>query len=141
MSKVTENKPLSPLEFLQTFTGAPALEVVNDWKAQAPGARLKIFTSSDAKRIYVLRGITALELATVQSGLPTNLPQEKLFSELQTAIAVRCTLWTNWTKDGKLSMDAIKSSGAGLSQTLHEIIFQLSDFMDPETIERLSADL
>lgn len=141
MSDQAEKQPLTPLEFLQTFTGAPTLEVINDWKAQVPGARIKIFTSTDAKRIYVLRGINSLELAQVQAGLPANLGQEKLFPELQAQLASRCTLWTNDTKDGKLSIEAVKTSGAGLAQTLHEVIFQLSDFMDPETIERLTADL
>ena len=141
MPDAEKKTPVSPLEFLQTFTGAPTIETINDWKTQVPGARLKIFTSSDAKRIYVLRGVNALELAQLQASLPANLPQEKLFAELQIQLAAKCTLWTNDTKDGKLSPEGIKASGAGLAQTLHEIIFQLSDFMDPETIDRLTADL
>ena len=43
---------------------------------------------------------------------------------------------------GLLSVDpGLQGSGAGLSQTLHEIICQISDYADPVTIERCSAYL
>ena len=137
----TEQPQITPFEFLQKFAGAPSQEQINEWKQQAPGARIRLFHSSDGTRIYLLRGIGGQELAQLQASLPPNIAPEKVPTEVQNLIAIRCCVWTNSTIENKLSDLALKGAGAGLPQTLQEIIYQLSDYMDPATIDRFSADL
>jgi hypothetical protein len=136
-----EPQAITPFEFLQGFEGAPSQDQIDSWKSQAPGARVRLFHSSDGKRIYIMRGIGASELAQLQASLPANIAPDRLPSVIQSAVAVRCNLWTNSTIDKKLSDLALQAAGAGLPGTLHEIVCQLSDYMDPESISRFSADL
>jgi hypothetical protein len=136
-----QDQQITPFDFLQTFPGAPDQATIESWKAQAPGRRVRLYHSTDAKRAYVLRGISALELAQVQTSLPANLTPEKVPGALQNVVAIRCTIWASETPDHKLSELVLQASGAGLAQTLHEIVCQLSDYADPVTIERCSADL
>ena len=72
--------------------------------------------------------------------LRTSL-QRRCTAEVQILLAIRCCVWTSSTIDHKLSDLALKGAGAGLPQTLQEIIYQLSDYMDPMDINRFSADL
>jgi len=132
---------ITPLQFLQGFTDAPDQETIDSWKSQAPGHRIRMWHSTDGKRVYLLRGISALELIQVQATLPAGLTPEKLPLAQQNAIASRCCVWTSDSFDHRLSELQLQAAGAGLGQTLQEIIFQLSDFTDPMTIERCSADL
>ena len=139
--QIKEQPQITPFEFLQTFPEAPSLEQIEQWKQQAPGARLRIWHSTDGKRVYVLRAIGGQELGQLQASLPPNIPPEKVQAEVQILLAIRCCVWTSSTIDHKLSDLALKGAGAGLSQTLQEIIYQLSDYMDPMDINRFSADL
>ena len=142
MSEPTKEQPqITPFEFLQQFPEAPSLEQIEQWKQQAPGALLRIWHSSDGKRVYVLRAIGGQELAQLQASLPPNIPPEKVPGEVQILLAIRCCVWTSSTIDHKLSDLTLKGAGAGLPQTLQEIIYQLSDYMDPVDINRFSADL
>ena len=142
MSEPTKEQPqITPFEFLQQFPEAPSVEQIEQWKQQAPGARLRIWHSSDGKRVYVLRAIGGQELGQLQASLPPNIPPEKVQAEVQILMAIRCCVWTSSTIDHNLSDLALKGAGAGLPQTLQEIIYQLSDYMDPMDINRFSADL
>jgi len=79
MSEPTKEQPqITPFEFLQQFPEAPSLEQIDQWKQQAPGARLRIWHSSDGKRVYVLRAIGGQELVQLQASLPPNIPPEKV---------------------------------------------------------------
>jgi hypothetical protein len=89
----------------------------------------------------VLRAIGGQELGQLQASLPPNILPEKVQAEVQILLAIRCCVWTSSTIDHKLSDLALKGAGAGLPQTLQEIIYQLSDYMDPMDINRFSADL
>jgi hypothetical protein len=139
--QIKEQPQITPFEFLQTFPEAPSLEQIEQWKQQAPGARLRIWHSTDGKRVYVLRAIGGQELGQLQASLPPNIPPEKVQAEVQILLAIRCCVWTSSTIDHKLFDLALKGAGAGLPQTLQEIIYQLSDYMDPMDINRFSADL
>jgi len=142
--QTSEQQPqpqITPFEFLQSFPDAPSLEQIDQWKQQAPGARLRIWHSTDGKRVYVLRGVGGQELGHLQAGIPPNIPPEKVPAEAQARLAILCCVWTSSTLDHKLSDLVLKGAGAGLPQTLQEIIYQLSDYMDPMDINRFSADL
>lgn len=144
MPDETENKsvPLSPMAYLATIPGAPTEAQLTLIKAQAPGGRVRLFTSSDGKRVYIMRGFSGLELKAIQGRIPAGISPQNYPEELQKAIAVACCVWTNAGQDGKLT-DAILhgSSGAGLAIALHEVAAMLSDYMSPEQIEQYSADL
>jgi hypothetical protein len=133
--------PITPFEFLQGFAGAPNQADIDSLKAQAPGGRIRLFHSTDAKRVYLMRGISAIELVQVQNLIPAGIHPDKLSGVMQTTVAIKCCAWTSETADHKLSDLALQAAGAGLTGTLHEIVCQLSDYMDPATIDRCSADL
>lgn len=135
------NQARDPYEFLSKFSNAPTKSQIEAWKSQAPGGRIRMKASSDLKRVYLMRAIGGTELAQLQTRLPQNIAPERLPQELQIAIACHCCLWTNASPDGKLTDLVMRASGSGLSVTLHEVVSVLSDYEDPETIERLSADL
>jgi hypothetical protein len=138
-TKATE--PRNPYEFIAAFPNGPTKDQLELWKAQAPGGRIRMKASSDFKRVFIMRAIGGTELAQLQARLPQNIAPERLPQELQIAVAVHCCLWTSATPDGKLTDLVLRASGSGLPITLHEVVSVLSDYEDPETIERLSADL
>ncbi|TSA39524.1 hypothetical protein D4R30_00940 [archaeon] len=131
----------NPYEFIASFAGAPTKDQIELWKSQAPGGRIRMKASSDMKRVFIMRAIGGTELAQLQGRLPQNITPERLPQELQIAVACHCCLWTSVTPDGKLTDLVLRGSGSGLPLTLHEVVSVLSDYEDPETIERLSADL
>ena len=139
---VAQDAPLSPSEFLKTFKGAPSEARIEEMKKNSPGGRIKLITSSDGKRVYILRAISAFELQQLQDGslLKTTAP-EKYASLLKRELAAKCILWTNATPTGNLSTVELLNSGAGLVDTLHEVISELSDYMEGPQIQRYSADL
>ena len=138
----TESAPLSPFDFLKQFSGAPSQEKINSFKQQAPGGRIKLITSSDGKRVYILRAISAFELQNLQeSPIFKTVAPEKYALTLKTELAAKCILWTNATPTGKMDNMELKTSGAGLVDTLHEVISELSDYMEAPQIARYSADL
>ena len=136
-----QTKGQNPYEFLASFPNAPTREQVESWKAQAPGGRIRMKASGDFKRVFIMRAIGGTELAQLQTRLPSNITQDRLPQELQIAVACHCCLWTSVTPDGKLTDLVLRGSGSGLPLTLHEVVSVLSDYEDPEMIERLSADL
>lgn len=136
-----EPQALDPYSFLAKFPNAPTRERVESWKQQVPGGRVRLKTSSDYKRIYLMRAMGGAELAQVQARLPQNMPPERYLVELQLAVTAHCCLWTNVAPDGKLTEEVLRASGAGLPSTLHEVVSVLSDYENPDVIERLSADL
>lgn len=147
---VAEKKLLEPFEFLQTFPNAPSKATVEAWKAQAPNGIVRIFSpGTGAKRAYIVRGISGQELRFLQSQLPENLgagltPEARAAKiELETSLRVgaHCTLWTSTTQDTKLTQQQLDGGSAGLPSTLFNLITYLSDFLDPESINLMSAEL
>lgn len=133
-----QERPLSAIEFLSKFEGAPTEEDINLWRSAAPGGRVRLFTP-DMKRVFVLRAIGSLELEKIELQL-ANVPPEKIAKELQKTIAVQACLWTNIGKGGKLTVQELQAGPAGLPATLHEVISELSDFLPPQLVEKLSID-
>ena len=133
---------LSPYDFLKQFKNAPTQEKIAQMKAQSPGNRIKLITSSDGKRVYILRAISAFELQKLQeASLLKTMSPEKYAGALKTELAAKCILWTNATPTGTMSNIELVNSGAGLVDTLHEVISELSDYMESPAIQRYSADL
>jgi hypothetical protein len=133
--------PVTPFEFLKQFKGAPDENKINEMKHSAPGNRLRMFTSSDGKKVYVLRGISAFELEQLQNGILKTILPEKYPAALKNSLAAKCVVWTNATPTGRISEVEFKSLGAGLVDTLHEVISELSDYMESPQIRQFSADL
>lgn len=141
--QATESKPVSqmtPQEFLASLPGAPTPDQIAAWKAQAPNNRVEMFTP-DGKRAFILRGLTGLELTQIQKQIqamatPTSDPD----LEMQIASVIKAAVWTN-VGNGKLSDVQLRTGTAGLPSTLFSIVTRLSDFMDPQQINLLSAEL
>lgn len=139
---------MDPMDFLLKFTGAPTKPVVESWKIQAPNGVVRIYAPSN-KRAYIVRGISGTELQRIQGQIPENLganllPEQraaKLENELQLLVAAHCTLWASTTTDHKLTTEALRTGSAGLPGTLFNLISYLSDFVDPEAFQLLSAEL
>lgn len=137
-----EETQKTPLEVLASLSDdAPSQDVINGWKSQVPGNRVRVYFSTDMKRAYVMRPISALQLQRVQEQLPKANAPEEFAANLQRAVAAGCCLWTNQTANRKLTEIDLNGSGAGLSATLQEVVSQISDYADPVTIDRFSADL
>lgn len=131
---------VDPYEFLNKVPGAPSKSEIESWKNQTPNGRVKVFTP-DYKRIYILRGVSALELEAVQASIPQNTSPEKVDGLIQKAVIARACLWASSTNNHKLNEMDLSVGGAGLPVALFEVISQLSDFMGPNQIEKFSADL
>jgi len=138
---------LDPYEYLATFPNAPSKTQIETFKAQAPNAVIRIFAVG--KRAYLVRGISGLELASIQSQIPSNLgaglvPEAqaaKVESEISLMVSSKCVVWTSATPDGKLSVEQLRGGSAGLPSTLFNLITWLSDFVDPEAFQVMSAEL
>lgn len=132
---------LTPAEFLATIPGSPTQDQIATWKSQAPNNRLEIF-SPDGKRAFIVRGLTGLELTQIQKriqGMATPAQDPDL--EMQIAADVAAVVWTNVGQNGKLTDVLLRTGTAGLPSTLFTKVTKLSDFMDPQAIEYLSAEL
>lgn len=148
LEEVPKSNLLDPMDFVQKFPGAPTKAVIEDWKSQAPNGVVRVYAPS-TRRAYLVRGLSGIELQKLQGQIPenlgANLPPEqraaKLEGELQLLVAAHCTLWTSTTPDHKLSMEGLRAGSAGLPGTLFNLISRLSDFVDPEAFELLSAEL
>jgi hypothetical protein len=133
--------PVDPLQFL-TNAGGPSKAQVDAWKAQTCNGRVKLFTPDGTlNRVFILRGLSARELEAVRGELPVNVSPERAPLEMQRLVVIRGTLWTNINKTNKLDTEALTASGAGLIESLYALISDLSDFLDPVMLEKLSADL
>jgi hypothetical protein len=136
-----EVKVVDPHEQLvKAFAGFPTKAALEAWKLQVPGHRLRVFPLPDGKRVFVLRGLTALELQALQLEA-SRFSQEKQGTEVALLIATRGQIWTNLSSVGKLTIDEFRAAGAGLAQTIHYAVLGASDFLDPVAIEELSFDI
>lgn len=132
---------MSVQEFLAALPDAPTADQIAGWKLQAPNQRLEVFTP-DGKRAFIVRGLAGLEYSMIQkqvSGMATGVADPDL--EVQIATACKCVVWTNVGINGKLNDTLLRTGSAGLPSTLFTKITKLSDFMDPQQIDFLSAEL
>jgi hypothetical protein len=133
--------PLSPFEYIHTkYPHAPNEAIIQGYKAQVPGGRVRFFELPDGTRELMLRASSPLELAAIQPEVAQHEPTKQLF-ELQTAVTAKCTLWASFTQSGKLLDADLRASGAGLAVTLHAVIWDLSDYVDPAVMDNLVIDL
>lgn len=139
----TQKKFKDPYEFLASIPNAPSKIVIEDWKSRTPNRQLKVFTPDKGKRVYIVRAVGALELQKLQEALPSNTPDSRREYELQFSVATACCVWTNaGTASGnRLADQDLKGGAAGLPVTLYQLVSWLSDFVDPEALGFLSADL
>jgi hypothetical protein len=139
--KPVDKSNMDPHEFLASLPGAPTKDMIAAWKQQAPNNRLEVFTP-DGKRAYIVRGLTGLELTTIQKqiqSMATPVADPEL--EMQLHAVVKAVVWTNAGQNGKLTDVGLRTGAAGLPATLFTKVTKLSDFMDPQQIEFLSAEL
>jgi hypothetical protein len=133
-------QPQTPFEFLALFPGSPTPDQIEAYRKMVPGGRLRLLPMTDGKRLFLLRGFTALELQGVQAEV-TKIPAEKQDYAVQCMISVRCTLWTSMTTTGRLTDGDLAAAGAGLAPTLNYAITDLSDYNTPQILEQLYIDL
>jgi hypothetical protein len=133
-------EPQTPYDFLALFPGAPTQSQIDTFRSMVPGARLRLLPMPDGKRLFLLRGFTALELLGAQSEA-VKLSPEKQLPFLQTKMAAHCTLWCSIVPSGKLTEMDLASAGAGLAGTLYSAVADLSDFMEPQVLDQLYIDL
>lgn len=136
----TSKTTMTPQEFLASLPGAPTEEQRAAWKQQAPNNRIELF-SPDGKRAYILRGLTGLELTQIQKQVQQIQGVSDIDLEMSISAVTKATLWTNAGLNGKLSDVSLRTGSAGLPSTLFAIVTKLSDFMDPQKIEMMSAEL
>lgn len=132
---------MTPQAFLASLPGSPTAEQIAVWKSQAPNNRIEVF-SPDGKRAYIIRGLTGMELTGIQKSLAnmaTAISDPDL--ELQILSVVKAVVWTNSGVNGRLTDTVLRTGTAGLPSTLFSKVTKLSDFMEPQQIEMLSAEL
>lgn len=142
-----EKSLLDPYEYLATFPNAPTKAAVEALKSQAPNGTIRIFAVG--KRVYLVRGISGLELQGIQGQIPENLgaslsPEAraaKIEGEVSLMVSAKCVVWTSATQDGKLTVEQLRGGSAGLPSTLFNLITWLSDFVDPEAFQIMSTEL
>lgn len=138
---------MDPMEYLQTFKNAPTKAQIESWKQQAPNGVIRILAIG--KRVYLVRGVSGLELQQLQAEVPENLgaglnPEAraaKIEGEVSLRVGARCVPWTSTTTDGKLTTEQLRVGSAGLPSTLFSMITYLSDFIDPQELQLISAEL
>lgn len=138
---------VDPYEYLATFPGAPTKAQVEAFKTQAPNGIIRLF--APGKRIFLVRGFSGMELQAIQAQIPDNLganlaPEAraaKVEQEVALKAVARCVVWTSTTKDGKLTEEQLRVGSAGLPSTLFNLITYMSDFLDPDALQILSAEL
>lgn len=133
-------QPQTPFEFLALFPGSPTPDQIETYRKMVPGGRLRLLPMTDGKRLFLLRGFTALELQGIQADASKAAPDKQDYA-VQCTIAVRCTLWTSMTTTGRLTDVNLAAAGAGLAPTLHYAITDLSDYTTPQILEQLYIDL
>jgi hypothetical protein len=135
------SEPKTPYDLLaERYPSAPNKSQIESYKTQVPGHRIRLFELPDGRRAVILRAIAPLELAGIQAEASKFDVAKQLF-ELQVAVASKCTIWCSFTSSGKLTDSDIRNSGAGLAVTLHAVVWDLSDYIDPAAIDTLSIDL
>lgn len=140
MEENNSQTSLSPIEYLATIPGAPSQGQIDEWKQQAPGGRVALLAlPPDGKTVFILRGLSGLDMLDIQKRIPANAENPQ--RDLEHYSIARAVLWTNLTHDGRLDEFNIKSFGAGLPSSLMTKVMELSYFMSPETVEAMSGDL
>lgn len=130
----------SPYDFLATIEGAPDKTAIETMKRSTPNNRIRVF-SPDAKRVFLVRGVSGLELSNLQKQLPANVNPDKAESELALLVGATSVMWTNTTTNNKLTAEDLRLGSAGLPATLFQLVSFLSDFVDPEALNALSSEL
>ena len=91
------------------------------------------------KRIFIIRALSGLEMEALSKAIPENSSNREL--EMQIHSCVKATIWTNTTQDGQTDDLYFRRTTAGLATSMFQLISKMSDFLDPESLEMLSADL
>ena len=131
-------KPITPAEFLASIPGAPSPQQIETWKREVPSHRVKLF-APDKDRAFIVRGISGLEMASIQKTIPANATDPD--GEVQRAAVEKAVLWTNTTASGKLTRTELLAGSAGLPLAIFTVIAELSDYLAPEYIEQVSGEL
>jgi hypothetical protein len=132
-------KPKTPMEFLAEIPGAPTANEVDAWRMSVPGGKMRVFTPDSGKRVFVLRALSGLEMEAISKSIPQNASNAEL--EMQIHCCVKAILWTNVTRDGQVDEMFFRKSPAGLASSMFGLVSRLSDFIDPESLEMMSAEL
>jgi hypothetical protein len=136
-----------PYEYLATFPNAPNKNTIELMRAQTPNGIIRIF--APGKRVFLVRGLSGMELQGIQAQIPSNLgagladeaKAAKIEAEVALHAAAKGVIWTSITTDGKITADQLRAGSAGLPSTLFNLITYLSDFFDPQALELLSTEL
>ena len=131
-------EPQTPQEILDTFAGSPTAEQIAAFKSQVPNGAIRAF-SPDGKRMFLLRGISGLEMRELQKSIVANAAEPE--AEFKILAACAATVWTNATRNGKMDQATLRSATAGLPDSLFMIVEQLSDFFAPAQIMNMTFDL
>jgi len=133
--------PVDPISAIKTrYPNAPSQAVIDSWKQQVPGGKVRFFELPDGKRAFFLRAISPLELAKIQDTVARMDPSKQPL-ESQILIVTLCTLWSNFTQSGKLIDMELRQAGAGLPASMQAVIWDLSDYVDPAAMDSLILDL
>lgn len=132
----------TPIEHLATFPNAPSAARIEEWKSQVPGGRVALLVlPPDAKRVFVLRGLSGFEMLKLQKEIPENVQGQNVQLALENKAAAAAVLWTSITADGKVDDLTLQKGPAGLSQTLFMKVSELSCFMTPDQVDAFSGEL
>lgn len=128
----------TPQQILDGFAGAPTAEQIANFKSQVPNGAVRAF-SPDGKRMFLLRGITGLEMRELQKSVVANAAEPE--AEFKILAVCAACLWTNTSGSRKLDPAVLRASTAGLPDSLFSIIELLSDFFAPSQLLNMSFDL
>jgi hypothetical protein len=129
-------KELSAFEKLRaSIPDFPTDAKIDSWKKQTPGGRVQAFCP-DGRRVWFMRGLTAVELSKIHANIPKNAQNEEF--EIGAMAAATCTLWST---EGKFDCEGYRTGPAGLPQSLFAIVQNLSDFYDPSQLAIFSLEL
>jgi hypothetical protein len=131
-------EPQTPQELMASIANAPSPEQIAAWKSQAPNGNIYGF-SPDAKRVYILRGLTGVEMRQFDKDLPETTPDRDF--EFQAAALSAACLWTNSTRSTKLEPATLRAATFGIVPTLWQVVEQLSDHFPPAQVMAMVFDL
>lgn len=125
----------SPWDVLAQFKDAPSPAKIESVKRESPGGRVKIF-SPDGKRVFLLRGLSGIELAEIHGKVHKNATNPDY--EIQLMSCEKALVWSSF---GKLTSEDFRIGPAGLPESLFALVQNLSDFYDPMQLFQFSAEL
>lgn len=134
-----EKAPQTPMELLSQYANAPSQSKVQAWKAQAPANRIRLAPlPPDGTRAFLLRAFSGLELADVMKAVPSNSLNQEYEAKLR--LVSRCILWSS--EKGEIPYDELelRATTAGLVESLHALIQNLSDYYDPMFLMNIAVD-